>query len=407
MKKLKLILISALIMAVNAQAESTAKGEYFVVSDDINAPYWNPRGKSTEEIAKRAAILTTFYDNTRTPEERAADAPVRKKYHDAIVINSVIPTSVGIVGNRVEHFQKGLQRNIDAGMTLASATLYGFPTDKGGEFSTRVKNSNAVLNSMGIKKVETTHDIRQAKADKRMVVMYNTQGADFVIDDLAQVAKVNKLGVKAMNFVYNNNNALATGGSSNYEVGNSGVTKLGKQFIAKANAVGVIVDCSHSSNQTCIDAAKYSTKPMIASHSNAMGVHNVSRNMSDAAIRAVGSTGGVVCSTGVGLFLNPEGDASPEAFAEHVQYTSKLIGRDKTCFSSDYTHNMEEYLNAFIPRVDIYPPERGFAGYMTNTAVEDVWGVVKVLEDKYSWSEQDIRGFLGENLMRVYQANWH
>ena len=29
-----------------------------------------------------------------------------------------------------------------------------------------------------------------------------------------------------------------------------------------------------------------------------------------------------------------------------------------------------------------------------------------LLEDEYGWTEVQIRGFLGENLMRVYQANW-
>ena len=36
----------------------------------------------------------------------------------------------------------------------------------------------------------------------------------------------------------------------------------------------------------------------------------------------------------------------------------------------------------------------------------EIWGVVRALEDTFGWSEQDIRGFLGENLLRVYRANW-
>ena len=185
-----------------------------------------------------------------------------------------------------------------------------------------------------------------------------------------------------------------------------GVTDLGKAFIKNANENGVIIDVSHSSNQTVIEAAKVSKKPIIASHSNAAALHQVSRNMSDEAIIAVGNTGGVVATTGVGMFLNPEADASPEAFAKHVVYTAKLIGRDKTGFSSDYVHNLLDYYINFIPNVDIYPPEKGFGAPVENIGVEDIWSVVGVLEDNYGWSEEDIRGFLGENLMRVYKANW-
>jgi len=215
--------------------------------------------------------------------------------------------------------------------------------------------------------------------------------------------QVKARGLHAANFVYNRNNALAGGGTAQ----DLGVTELGRQFIKHANANKVIVDCSHSSNQTCIDAARYSSKPIIASHSNAYALHPVSRNMTDEAIEAVGTTNGVVCTTGAGLFLNAEGDASPEAFARHVEYTAKLIGRDKTCFSSDYVHNIYDYYNNFVSNVDIYPPEKGFGAPIANIAPENVWGVVAVLEDTYGWTEQDIHGFLGENLMRVYEANWN
>jgi membrane dipeptidase len=36
----------------------------------------------------------------------------------------------------------------------------------------------------------------------------------------------------------------------------------------------------------------------------------------------------------------------------------------------------------------------------------EIWGAVKVLEDIYGWTDKEIRGLLGENLLRVYKANW-
>lgn len=50
------------------------------------------------------------------------------------------------------------------------------------------------------------------------------------------------------------------------------------------------------------------------------------------------------------------------------------------------------------------------AGFVSDVDIEArLWnprGVARVLEDKYGWTESDIRGFLGENLMRVYAAVW-
>ncbi len=54
----------------------------------------------------------------------------------------------------------------------------------------------------------------------------------------------------------------------------------------------------------------------------------------------------------------------------------------------------------------VFPPEKGFGVPGQNTAAEHLWDVVAVLEDVYGWSDDEVRGFMGANLMRVYEANW-
>lgn len=308
------------------------------------------------------------------------------------------------MGNTHESFTKAVKRNQDAGLTLASATLYAFPGSAGEQSVYQVaKASDKVVMEQKMIKVDTTADIRKAKETGNMAVMYNTQGADFVIDDTKKHAhKAYQHGIRTMNFTYNNNNALAGGGSKQ----DMGLTELGTQWVKDAQNAGIVVDVSHSSNQAAIEAAKVAKKPIIASHSNAQAVWDVSRNMSDEALLAVASTGGAVCPTGVGIFLNKELDASPERYIEHVVYIAELIGKDKVCFSTDYVHNIEDYYKRDIGNTDVYPPELGFGAPLSNIAAENIWDVAAILEDKYGWSEQEVKGFLGENLMRVYQANW-
>ena len=36
----------------------------------------------------------------------------------------------------------------------------------------------------------------------------------------------------------------------------------------------------------------------------------------------------------------------------------------------------------------------------------EIWGVVRELQDRYGWTDEEIQGFLGENLLRLYEANW-
>jgi membrane dipeptidase len=376
----------------------------FVISNDnIEAYLWNPRGKTEEKIARRAQFVADAYEVKRTPTQQQRAAEAREKYADAITIDSLFAGAVGIIGTTPEDFRAGLIRSRDAGLTAASATVWAFPGD--GEDTNvleRIDASMKIVQELGVVNAKSVDDILQAKKDGQMAVIWNVQGSDFVIDDMSMLTKAAAKGLKIANFVYNNDNALA-GGGANQEYG---VTELGRRFIEAANTNGIAVDCSHASNATCIDAARYSTKPTIASHSNVAALFKMNRNMSDEAILAVGKTGGVVCNTGVGLFLNEKGVASPEEYAKHVVYTADLLGREKTCYATDYMPSAKAMFAANVSNVELYPPEKGFGAPASNMAAEHIWDVVSILEDEYEWSENDIRGYLGGNLLRVYEANW-
>jgi membrane dipeptidase len=369
---------------------------------DIKARLWNPRGKTDQQVQERADYLLGAYDLKRTPEQQARARLAREKHQDAVVINSVMIGATGVAGHEGEHFAKGLERNRDAGMTVTSVTAYAYPSDGTTHVLERLEASRPIVEELGMALAQNIDDIRQAKKEGKLAVIFNTQGADYAVEDLSIMATVKELGVHVSGFTYNNNSPLAGGGSKQ----DLGVTDLGRQWVAESNKQNVVVDCSHSSNQTCIDAAQYSSKPIIASHSPVFALWGINRNISDEAMKAIGESGGAVCTTGVGLFLNEQGDASPEEFAKHVDYTGTLIGRDGTCFSTDYMHNAKGMFDRDVSNVEVFPPEKGFGVPAQNTAAEHIWDVVAVLEDEYGWSEEDIRGFLGENLMRVYEANW-
>ncbi len=374
----------------------------FISDTNVKAPLWNTRGKSEKEIKARAAYLANVYDAPRKTEEVRQDQALRKKFEDAVFVNSILPAAVGIMGFPEHLVIEGYKRNAKAGVTVANASLYNYPSSQIENIDSTIAWTKDALKKADAIQAHTVEDIRQAKRNKQMAIIFNTQGSDFLIDKLDQMPKYAELGIKQMNFTYNEDNALAGGGSAN----NKGLTKQGIQFVKYANNSGVVIDVSHSSSLTAIEAAKHSTKPILASHSNAAGLHNIGRNLTDEAIIAIGKTNGAVCTTGVGMFLNAEGDASPEAFAKHVVYTAKLIGKDKTCFSTDYLHNYEDFLNSALPASDKYPPELGFGGITYNTTVEQGWAVARILQEQYGWDDNEVRGFLGENLMRVYEANW-
>ncbi|GAM61528.1 renal dipeptidase family protein [Vibrio ishigakensis] len=250
----------------------------FVSDVDVKAKLWNPRGKSQDEINERAEYVAQFFDAGRTPEDRAGDEQIKQRYQNAIVINSLMPSGVGIQGVNEEKFAEAVEKNRDNGITLISTSVWAFEGVNDVSFEETIQKTNKVSEEMDLVRVVRAEDIRRAKAEDKMAIMYNSQGADFVEQDLEKVGWAKENGIMVMNFTYNNDNALAGGGQSG---ANAGVSELGKAFIQKMNREGVIIDCSHSSNQACIDAANLSTKPVLATHSNVKALRNHGRNIDD------------------------------------------------------------------------------------------------------------------------------
>ncbi len=178
---------------------------------DATVPSWNPREKSQEQIEERAAFLAGQYDIVRTEAQQKRADEAREKYSDAIVINALLPSSVGIVVNTPEHFEKALKRNIDAGITVISASVFSFLGDGQTSPPERILASAKVMETLDLGTVSDTESIRQAKADGKMIVMFNSQRADYYIDDLEMLEQLKLMMMHVANFVYNSNNALAGG----------------------------------------------------------------------------------------------------------------------------------------------------------------------------------------------------
>ena len=253
----------------------------------------------------------------------------------------------------------------------------------------------------------TVQDLVDAKDAGVIAIMLNSQSMDMLDEDIANVQRYWDLGIRQMNFSYNQTGAYSAGMVDNDPlVADRGITELGYGVVAEMNRVGMIVDCSHSSWQTCIDAAEITTKPMMISHSNSAELYDNYRNVSSEAIRAVAATGGVICVNFLGGFLNPQGSATPKSIAKHIDFIGQLVGKQATCFGVDYVENYGVALGPIISNPEKYPPAQGYGLPTQMAPPADVWAVAQVLEEEHGWSEAEIRGLMGDNLMRLYEANW-
>lgn len=347
----------------------------------------------------------------RTPEERQADKEMQVRFKDTLVMDSLFVGAPGFpAGFSAEQYEEAIQHSIDNRFNFISATVTnGKPDDKPDVVEKRMIETNAYWKKHGSRYVQvfSVADIDKARKAGKLAVMHNFQSMRPLGEDLANIEKFHKLGLRQMNFTYNVDMPYADGGVSNDDGTDKGVKELGAKVVKEMNRLGIVVDCSHSSDKTCIDAARLTRKPMVMSHSNLMAFQPIGRNVSDQAVKAVAATGGVICVNFIGGFLNPEGLARPFDIAKHVHYIRNLVGAEATCSGSDYVFNYADTLLWILKNPKDFPPEMGYATPSHMGKPGEVWGVVRELIETYGWSDDEIRGFLGDNLLRVYEANWN
>jgi len=346
----------------------------------------------------------------RTPEERQQDKAMQDRFKDALVADSLFVGGPGFpAGFTEDQYEAAIQHSIDNRFNFISATISnGPPEDSPVVVEKRMKDVNAYWKKHGERyhQVTSLADIDKARKAGKVAIMHNFQSMVPLGEDIANIEKFYKLGLRQMNFTYNIDTPYADGGVSNDDNTDEGVKELGAKVVKEMNRLGIVVDCSHSSDKTCIDAAMLTRKPMMMSHSNLMVFQPIGRNVSDKAVKAVAATGGVICVNFIGGFLNPEGLARPFDIAKHVQYIRNLVGAEALCSGSDYVFNYAETLLWVLKNPKNFPPEMGYATPSHMGKPGEVWGVVRELIETYGWTDKEIRGLLGENLLRVYKANW-
>lgn len=101
-----------------------------------------------------------------------------------------------------------------------------------------------------------------------------------------------------------------------------GLTDLGKAYVQNAQALGMLVDVSHCSDEGFWDIVKITGAPIIASHSNSRAVWNHSRNVTDDMFRAIRETGGVVGINEYAAFLGE--NATLDTVCDHILHFMEM-----------------------------------------------------------------------------------
>jgi membrane dipeptidase len=134
---------------------------------------------------------------------------------------------------------------------------------------------------------------RIATSGKRIVFM-SIENSYPIGKDMTLLKTFYDLGVRMAGPVHFTNNDL--GDSSTDPKGPEwhGLSPLGKEFVAEANRLGMVLDASHASDDVFDQMLALSAAPIVLSHSGTRAVFNHKRNIDDARISKLAAAGGII-----------------------------------------------------------------------------------------------------------------
>ena len=231
------------------------------------------------------------------------------------------------------------QINRDAGLDAVHVTVvYHEDFD---EFLIRIKEWNKHLNENSdlIFLGKNYNDIEKAKAENKTAIFFGFQNCSPIEDDIKLIEKVHEQGCRFMQLTYNNQSLLATGC---YEKNDSGVTNFGREAIKEMNRVGIVIDMSHSAEQSTLDAIEISEKPIVISHANPSFWHVAKRNKSNDLLKTLADSGGMLGLSLYAHHLKDSTNCTLESFCEMVAKTVEIMGVKKIGIGSDLCLNQPD-----------------------------------------------------------------
>jgi membrane dipeptidase len=152
----------------------------------------------------------------------------------------------------------------------------------------------------------TSDDVRRISASGKKVAMIGVENGYPIGTDISRIKEFQERGARYMSLAHNGHSQLAdsnTGERDSVWLHN-GLSELGRQAIKEMNKWGIMIDLSHPSKAANMEMMKLSKAPVIASHSSARALNDVSRNLDDEQLMMLKENGGVVQAVAFKSYVN-------------------------------------------------------------------------------------------------------
>ncbi|GGD61182.1 dipeptidase [Aurantiacibacter arachoides] len=201
--------------------------------------------------------------------------------------------------------------------------------------------------------------------------LFSAEGLHNLEGNAANLQRLHDAGLRMAGLAHFFDNELA---GSMHGLARGGLTAFGRDIVTRMEDMGVIVDIAHCSHQCVAEVLAMARRPVVSSHGGVQATCDTNRNLTDAEIRGVAMTGGVI---GVGYFDGAVCDTAPAAIVAAMRHVRDLVGADHVALGSDFDGSVT---TAF---------DTGELVQVTRALLDD------------GWSEGDIRKAMGLNALRV------
>lgn len=259
----------------------------------------------------------------------------------------------------------------------------------------------------------TADDVERAVAQGKIASLIGIEGGVAIEGDLAMLRGFARLGARYMTLTHNV--TLDWADAATDDPKSDGLSPFGERVVREMNRLGMLIDLSHVSPATMLDALRVSKAPVIASHSSAFAIAPHPRNVPDEVLKALPANGGVVMVNFFSGFI--VGDHVKRAMAERQRLRAEHPDRAAYARAlaewtranptprgtlSDVADHIDHIVKiAGIDHVGIGSDFDGIES--TPEGLEDVSTFPRLTEEllRRGYSDDDVRKVLGGNALRA------
>lgn len=273
--------------------------------------------------------------------------------------------------------------------------------------------------------VRTAADLDAARASGRTGLIIGIEGGHSLESSLYNLQRFHDVGVRLLTLVWNNHlpwirscQPVAPGHPFAVPSAEEGMSAFGFEVLERLNALGWVVDISHSSDAAARVAIERSRTPVIASHSGCRALSEHPRNLSDALLRQLADAGGVVGVVFHGGFLSDAARADDRRIYADPVYRAieGRNGTEKWLLQTEYHQrvappfDLEVVADHIAHAVDVAGVEhvglgsdydgipRGPRGLETAADYPNLAAAL----GRRGFSERDVERVMGGNMLRVF-----